>query len=72
MHGSRQKCEKPPFLVILGQKGRFWTAFGQNDQSGENYQKALRTFFSHLQGLTKCKVSEKINERFPRKSVVDA
>ena len=32
---------------------------------------ALGTFFSHLQALTNCKVSEKSNERFPRKSVTD-
>ena len=30
-------------------------------------KKALGTFFSRLQALTNCKVSEKINERFPRK-----
>ena len=34
-------------------------------------KKAFGTFFSRLQALTKCKVSEKSNERFPRKSVVD-
>ena len=32
-------------------------------------KKAFGTFFSHLQALTNCKVSEKSNERFPRKSV---
>ena len=32
-------------------------------------KKALGTFFSRLQALTNCKVSEKSNERFPRKSV---
>ena len=32
------------------------------------FKKAL---FSHLQALTNCKVSEKSNERFPRKSVAD-
>ena len=35
-------------------------------------KKALGTFFSHLQALTNCKVSEKSNERFPRKSGTDA
>ena len=35
------------------------------------FKKALGTFFSHLQALTNCKVSEKSNERFPRKSVAD-
>ena len=29
--------------------------------------KVFGTFFSHLQALTNCKVSEKSNERFPRK-----
>ena len=32
-------------------------------------KKALGTFFSRLQALTNCIVSEKSNERFPRKSV---
>ena len=34
-------------------------------------KKVLRKFFSHLQALTNCKVSEKSYERFPRKSVAD-
>ena len=33
------------------------------------FKMVLRTLFSRLQTLTKCKVSEKNNERFPRKSV---
>ena len=32
-------------------------------------KKALGKFFLRLQALTNCKVSEKSNERFPRKSV---
>ena len=52
---------------ILGQKGSFWTVFGQNGQNSQNYQKALGAFFSHLQALTKS--LRKSNERFPRKSV---
>ena len=34
-------------------------------------KKALGTFFSRLQALTNCKVSEKIHERFSRKRVTD-
>ena len=34
-------------------------------------KKALGTFFSHLQALTNCKVSEKSNEQFPRKRVTN-
>ena len=33
------------------------------------FKKALGTFFSHLQALTNCKVSEKSNERFSSNSV---
>ena len=36
------------------------------------FKKALGTFFLHLQALTNCKVSEKSNERFPRKSIAHA
>ena len=36
MRGSRKKCS---ILVIFGQKGPFWTVFGQNGQNGENYKK---------------------------------
>ena len=35
------------------------------------HKNALETFFSHLEALTNCKVSEKSNERFPRKSLTD-
>ena len=62
---------KTSILVIFGQKGPFWTVFGQNGQNGENYQKSAWNIFFHLQALTNCKVSEKSNERFPRKSVVN-
>ena len=52
-----EEMQKTSILVILGQKGQFWTVFGQNGKTGENFQKALGTFFSHLQALTNCKVS---------------
>ena len=71
MRGSGKKCKNPPFLGILGQNAPFWTVFGQNGQNGNFFKKALGTFFSHLQALTDCKVSEKSNEQFPRKSVAD-
>ena len=71
MKGFREKCEKPPFLGILGQNAQFWTVFGQNGRNGNFFKKALGTFFSHLQALTNCKVSEKSNERFSSNSVTD-
>ena len=51
MRGSRKKCEKPPFFVTLGQKGPFWTVFGQNGQNGqngENYQKSAWNIFPNF------------------------
>ena len=68
MKGFREKCEKPPFLGILGQNDQFWTVLGQNGRNRNFFKKALGTFFSHLQAQTNCKVSEKSNERFLRKS----
>ena len=58
MNGLRKKCEKPQFFGILGQ---FLAKMGK---TGIFFKKALGTFFSHLQALTNCKVSEKSNERF--------
>ena len=36
----QKKMPKTSILVIFGQKGPFWTVFGQNGQNGENYQKS--------------------------------
>ena len=67
MKGFREKCEKPPFLGILGQNGQFWTVFGQNGQNGNFFQKSVLNIFSLLKILINCIVSEKINEGIPRK-----
>ena len=64
MKGFQEKCEKPPFLGILGQNGQFWTVFGQNGQNGNFFKKALGTFLSRLQALTNYKVSEKVMNGF--------
>ena len=66
MRGSRKKCQKPPFWSFLAKKGHFGLFLAKTVIIIE---KVLGTFFSHLQALTNCKVSEKSNERFPRKSV---
>ena len=57
--------QKPSIFGYLGQKGPFWTVFGQNGQNGENFQKSA--FFAPTS--PNCKVSEKSHERFPRKRV---
>ena len=41
---STKKCEKPPFLGILGKNGQFWTAFSQNVQNGNFSKKRLEHF----------------------------
>ena len=46
--------------------GQFLAKMGK---TGIFFKKALGTFFSHLQALTNCKVSEKSNERFSSNSV---
>ena len=68
MKGLREKCENPPFLDIFAQNGPFWTFFGQNGQNGNFFQKSVWKIFSLLKALIKCKVSEKSNEWFLRKS----
>ena len=58
---------KPPFVVILGQKGQFWKFLAKMAKTVKIIKKGQ--FFSCLHALTKCKVSEKSNEEFARKSV---
>ena len=45
MRSSGKKCKKPPFFCHLGQKGPFWTVFGQNGENGENFQKSAWNIF---------------------------
>ena len=59
MNGLRKKCQKPPFLGILGQNGPFWTVFGQNGQNENFSKKALGKFFLALT-IPNYKVSEKV------------
>ena len=61
--------QKTSIFGHLGQKGPFWKFLAKMAKTVKIIKKALGTFFSHLQALTNCKVSEKSNERFPRKSV---
>ena len=70
MRGSRKKCKKPPFWSFLTKKGHFGQFFDKMAKTVKIIKKALGTFFSRLQALTNCKVSEKSNERFPRNSVM--
>ena len=69
MRGSEKKCKKPPFLVIYAKNDHFGQFMAKMVKTVKIFKKALGTFFSHLQALTNCKVSEKSHERFPRKRV---
>ena len=66
MNELRKKCEKPPFFSKMANFGQF---LAKMDKTAIFFKKALETFFSHLQALTNCKVSEKSNERFSSNSV---
>ena len=71
MRGSGKKMHKTFIFGHLGQKGPFWKFLAKMAKMVKIIKKGLGTFFSHLQALTNCKVSEKSNERFPRKNVAD-
>ena len=45
MRGSGKKMQKTSIFGHLGQKGPFWTVFGQNGQNGENFQKSAWNIF---------------------------
>ena len=51
-------------MGILGQNAQFWKFVAKMGKTEIFFKKALGTFFSRLQALTNCKVSEKSNERF--------
>ena len=68
MRGSQKKCENLHFLSLWAKKAHFGLFLAKTVKI---IKKALGTFFSHLQALTKCKVSEKSNERFSRNCVTN-
>ena len=43
--------QKTSIFGDLGQKGPFWTVFGQNGQNGENYQKSDWNIFKVMNGF---------------------
>ena len=59
MRGSGKKMQKNSIFGHLGQKGHFGQFFSKMAKTVKIIKKALGTFFSHLQALTNCKVSEK-------------
>ena len=68
MGGSRKKCQKPPFWSFLAKKGHFGPFLAKMAKTVKIIKKVLRTFFSHLQALTNCKVLEKVMNGFREKA----
>ena len=64
MKGFREKCEKLHFWAFWAKIPNFGQFLAKMGETGILFKKALRTFFSLLQALNNCKVSEKSNERF--------
>ena len=55
---------KWPIFDSFGPKWPILEVFVQNGQNGNFFKKELGTFFSRLQALTNCKVSEKVMNGF--------
>ena len=71
MNGLRKKCEKPSIFGHFWPKKQILDSFWPKWAKREFFQKELGTFFTRLQALTNCKVSEKSNERFSRNCVTN-
>ena len=68
---AKKNAKNLHFLGILGENAQFWKFLAKMSKTGIFFKKALGKFFSYLQALTNCKVSEKSNERFSSNSVTD-
>ena len=65
-----KKCENLHFWAFWAKMANFGQFLVKMGKTEIFFQKsAWNIFFSRLQALTNCKVSEKSNERFPRNSV---
>ena len=64
MNGLQKNAKNLHFWAFWAKMANFGQFLANMGKTGIFFKKALGTFFSHLQALTNCKVSEKINERF--------
>ena len=69
MKGFREKCENLHFWAFWAKMANLGQFLAKMGKTGIFFKKTLGKFFSHLQALTNCKVSEKSNERFSSNSV---
>ena len=60
--------EKMPNTSFLAKKGHFRQFLAKMAKTVKIIKRVLGTFFSRLQAITNCKVAEKSNEQFLRKS----
>ena len=66
-----KKCKNHHVWSFSAKKANFGQFLAKMAKMVKIFKKALGTFFTQLQALTNCKVSEKSHERFPRKRVTD-
>ena len=71
MNGLRKNAKNLHFWAFWAKMANVGKFLAKMAKKVKIIKNGLRTFFSHLQALTMCKVSEKSNERFPRKRVTD-
>ena len=71
MNGLRKNAKNLHFLEFLAKMDNFGQFLAKMGKTGIFFKKAPGTFFSRLQSLTNCKVSEKSNERFSRNFVTN-
>ena len=63
MNGLRKNGKNLHFWAFWAKMANFGQFLAKMGKTGI-FKKALGTFFSRLQALTNCKISEKSNERF--------
>ena len=71
MNGLRKNVKNSHFWEFWAKMANFGKFLAKMGKTGIFFKKSLGTFFSRLQALSNCKVSEKSNERFPRKRVTN-
>ena len=64
MNGLRKKAKNLHFWAYWDEMANFGQFLVKMGKTGIIFKKAHGTFFSHLQALTNCKVSEKVMNGF--------
>ena len=65
---SWSRAQKSPFWSFLAKKNHFGQFLAKMVKTVKIIKRALGTFFSRLQALTNCKVSEKVMNGFREKA----